>query len=279
MRLARGGRLQQNARRMEKRFSPLFVPLAAFAGTLVAPAAFGVSVAPHRLPQNAFIIEMKEPHMEFCCRDARKITHISLQKYVSAQPAESARLNSPPQYVTEMTIDFENMPGQIRIYAMSEFDPLRIAEKIPQYGNAKSRAREIVNKATASNAADLAQYLVVKTYPHTTHAKTIEFRVPDSEEVENFYKIFRKHYLRSRSDRKYYGSCVSPNAATNDEKLFIGGEQKGSPRDDWKNSLATGETTSAGGNIEVSGLSGLRFTLGVPDAVSSEIEPRDVNKK
>lgn len=263
---------------MRRRLLPLSAFLAAVAGTLLPTAAHAVAVRTAKLPQNAFVIDVAEPRQVFTCRDARKITHVSLQKYVSAQPAEGSRLNAPPQYVTEMTIDFESMPGQVRVYAMEEFDPLRFAEKIAQYGNAKKRARSSVNALTKSNATDVAQHLVVKTYPQTTHAKTIEFRVAESAEVEELFKLFTLYYRRDRKDWRYFGPILSPNATTRDDEIFLGLKSGGCPATDWADEYAAKHILRDDEKIVVSGLSGLRFTLGEQTVAASEIETRDVNR-
>lgn len=247
--------------------------------TLFLPvAAQGVTVSTAAFPQNAFRIEIEEPYQSFTCRDARRITHVSLQKYVSSQATEVSRVSSPPQYVTEMTIDFDGAPGQVRIYAMEEFDPLRIAQKIPQHGNAKTRLKTSVNKLTKSNVTDVAKCLVVKTYPHSTHAKTVEFRVPDAEEVVEFYRLFNIYYLRERKDYRYYGSVKSENSKLLEEKNFLGLKMP-SPSCDWEDALKAQKITRSSETILVSGLSGLCFTLGTPDSVATEIERQDVNKK
>ncbi|MGN0835774.1 MAG: hypothetical protein ACI4QA_08150 [Candidatus Spyradosoma sp.] len=269
---------------MRRRLLPLAAFLATAAGTLLPTAAHAVAVRADKLPQNAFVVDVAEPHQVFTCRDARKITHVSLQKYVSAQPTEGSRLNAPPQYVTEMTIDFESMPGQVRVYAMEEFDPLRFAEKIgkDRYDATKKRSRNTVNALSKSNAADVAQYLVVKTYPQTTHAKTIEFRVAESAEVEELFKLFTLYYRRDRKDYRYFGAIASENAKTRSEDIFLNIKrsriQGGSPEGDWKDAYDKGAILRDDEKIIVSGLSGLRFTLGEPSVVASEIETRDVNR-
>ena len=259
------------------------LPFVSKALLCLCPALFlpslaeAVTVSAAKLPQNAFGIEIQEPYQSFYCKDARKITHVSLQKYVSSQATESTRVSTPPQYITEMTIDFESMPGQVRIYAMEEFDPLRIAQKIPQYGNAKTRLKNTLNKATKSNVTNLAEYLVVKTYPHTTHAKTIEFRLPDAAEVEEFYKLFNIYYLRERKDFRYLGKFASEISKTLNDKVFIGLSTE-TPSKDWADAVKAGELVRLNEQITVSGLGGLLFTLGTPDTIATEIERQDVNK-
>lgn len=266
---------------MRRSFYPVLISLLSVGVFFPLPAQ-AVTVSTPKLPQNAFGIEIKEPYQSFYCRDARKITHVSLQKYVSAQAGEVSRVSSPPQYITEMTIDIEGMPGQVRIYAMEEFDPLRIAQKIPQYGNAKTRLKTTINKATKSNVTDIAEYLVVKTYPHTTHAKTIEFRLPDASEVEEFYRLFNIYYLRDRRDSRYYGSIASAASKLLNQGFFLGinkDPDNSAPAGDWDRAAKTGEILRGSERILVSGLSGLLFTLGTPDTVATEIERQDVNKK
>lgn len=262
---------------MKKTFSPNAL-LLFWIAPLLPVAAHGVTVSAPTLPQNAFRIEIEEPFQSFTCRDARKITYVSLQKYVSSQATEISRVSSPPQYVTEMTIDFDGAPGQIRIYAMEEFDPLRISRKTPQYENAKTRLKTATNKLTQSNAADVARYLVVKTYPHSTHAKTVEFRVPDAEEVVEFYKLFSIYYLRERRDYRYHGSIKSENAKLLEERNFLGLKTP-SPAKDWEDALKAQKITRSPEMVTVSGLGGLCFTLGTPDTIATEIERQDVNKK
>lgn len=270
--------LAQNLPRM-KRTQPLPLLPILLAGTLLPVCAHGVTVSTPALPQNAFGIEIKEPYQSFFCRDARNIMHISLQKYISAQAAETSRVNTPPQYITEMTIDFAGMPGQVRIYAMEEFDPVRLAQKIPQYGNAKARIKNMINKGTKSNVTNVMEHLVVKTYPHSTHAKTIEFRVPDAEEVVEFYKLFRTYYLRSRKDYRYFGKLASEASKQLNESNFHGVKIP-APANDWEKAAKdNSDVVKDNERILVSGLSGLLFTLGTPDTVATEIERQDVNKK
>lgn len=247
-------------------------------GALFPIGAHAVSVSTPELPQNAFGIEIQEPYQSFYCRDARNIMHVSLQKYISAQATETSRVSTPPQYITEMTIDFVGMPGQVRIYAMEEFDPLRITKKLPQYGNAKARLKDTVNKATKSNVTDIAQHLVVKTYPHSTHAKTIEFRLADADEVVEFYKLFNIYYLRDRKEYRYSGKIASDASKQFCQSCFLGLKTP-NPSDDWEKAAKDGKIVKSTEKIVVSGLSGLLFTLGTPGTVASEIEAQDVNKK
>lgn len=251
--------------------------LLVLAGTLTPFVTQAVTVSTPKLPQNAFGIEIKEPYQSFYCKDARKILHVSLQKYISAQASDTSRVSTPPQYITEMTIDFEGASGQVRIYAMEEFDPLRIAQKLPQYENAKKRLKTTINKATKSNATNVAEHLVVKMYPLSTHAKTIEFRLPDSGEVEEFYKLFNVYYLRERKDYRYSGSIQSDTSKTLEEKNFIGVKIPQAAKD-WENATKSNDVVRESERITVSGLSGLLFTLGTPDTVASEIERQDVDK-
>lgn len=236
-----------------------------------------VSVSTPVLPQNAFAIEIKEPAQGFYCQDARKITHISLQKYITAQATETSRGTTQMQYVTEVSIDFADSPLQVRIYAQEEFDPLRIAQKISAYNATRSRAKKAVNTLTKSNATGIIEYLPAKTYPASTHAKTIEFRVPDFEEVEEFYNLIMIYYLRSREDRQYFGAISAPACKVIDQSFFLG-IKKPSPACNWNSALENKKVVAGSSKIIVSGLSGLLFTLGTPDTIATEIERQDVNK-
>ncbi|MCD8298740.1 MAG: hypothetical protein LUD39_03160 [Opitutae bacterium] len=258
-------------------FFPFVAIFCAFGGI----SAFGsVAVTTPELQQNAFIIRVDAPAQEFYFRDARKITNLSLQKYVSAQATEVSSGAVSAQYVTEMSFDLRDSPLVVRIYAMEIFDPTRIqtsetARKI------RTTTRNAVNSLTNTNVMTVADYLVFKTYPQTTHAKTIEIRLATADEVEEFYSVFKDYMNRERSDYQYYGAIKSPNSKLTDTKLWLGINNVKSPARDWADACDKKKVVLRGSSSTylVSGLSGLCFTVGVSTTVAEEIEEKDVSEE
>ncbi len=237
-----------------------------------------VAVTTPELQQNAFIIKVVAPEQEFYFRDGRRITNLSLQKYVSAQATEVSRGAASAQYVTEMSFDLADSPLVVRIYSMEVFDPTRI-QTSERTKKIRSTAKKVVNAATKTNVTNVAEYLVVKSYPQTTHAKTIEIRLPTSDEVEEFYDVFKEYFNRERWDYQYSGALKSSQSKLKSQKQWLGldGSVK-SPAKEWSNAYDKKLVSrgAASGFISVSGLSGLCFTLGVEDTVAAEIEAKDV---
>ncbi len=169
---------------------PKFAAPAILLALLAVPARAAVAITTPELQQNSFLIRVAVPEQEFFFKDARKIANLSLQKYISAQSTEISRGAASAQYVTEMSFDVENSPLLVRIYAMEIFDPTQI-QTSNFAKSARTKAKKVVNATTGTNVASVVEQLVVKTYPQTTHAKTLEIRLSTASEVEEFYEIFK----------------------------------------------------------------------------------------
>ncbi len=118
-----------------------------------------------------------------------KIVSVSKQQYLVG-----------PIIVTEVNIEMENSRTQLRIYN-SRAIPSEMAANlaIKKTEGAANYAPPIpaVLKKIDEKAGNLAtQQKVYKDYPQTTHAKTLEFIVPNIEELEKFYKQISSDFLK-----------------------------------------------------------------------------------
>jgi hypothetical protein len=98
--------------------------------------------------------------------------------------------------VTEVSID-TNGSALCRIYQI-----VPAAESAGSDG-AKvlaERARQGVNRASEMTGSELAD-MVQKSYPTTTHAKTIEYRVRDKETLEKLYQSLSTAWSRGKGRR------------------------------------------------------------------------------
>jgi len=120
---------------------------------------------------------------------AEKVVSVSKQAYVAG-----------PLFVTEVCIELDQSPLQVRIYNARAVPADKAAEaaakKIP-YEAAKQAAKSnILKRAEEKLGGVKTQQNVYKDYPATTHARTLEFVVSDLEELEIFYEKFSGDYAR-----------------------------------------------------------------------------------
>ena len=100
--------------------------------------------------------------------------------------------------ICEITIDMAASPTQIRIYNMR---PLHLDDLTNELDKRTPNELKNINIGNISKSAENymstagtkiydSTYLdrVAKTYPYTTHSKTLEFIVPNLEELEQLYK-------------------------------------------------------------------------------------------
>ncbi len=107
---------------------------------------------------------------------AGNIGAVSLQKYVTAAFE-----------ITELNIDMENSPTQLRIYNTA---PLQSSTVLP--GN-----RTVNNPLNRINPAytDKVNKLVFKDYPATTHSKTLEFKVGSQQDILDLHAQIRNRWI------------------------------------------------------------------------------------
>jgi hypothetical protein len=95
-----------------------------------------------------------------------------------------------PFVVTEVVIDFSGSPSQLRLYATEPISAEQVVEgvrsmtgrSIPVPGGFERLNDEAKKRSPAAQ--------VYKDYPNTTHARTIELRVSDPQEIIAFYNRF-----------------------------------------------------------------------------------------
>jgi hypothetical protein len=148
--------------------------------------------------QGIFGIALSGTAQEFYGR-ADQVLSVSFQEYTTG-----------PLFVSEVVIDMTGSNQLFRIYharpvslsdaaaagaaaasAASELSGGAVSPTVPDVPSDVTTAEATVHKAAARVTAGL----VVKTYPHTTHAKTAEFSVSSREELVSFFRTFRDLYV------------------------------------------------------------------------------------
>lgn len=170
----------------------------AIALTILAstPPASALTMKKKAVPNGGiFGIEVSGTDLSFYGR-ADRVISISFQEYTTGT-----------FIVSEVVIDMSNSNQQLRIYntrtpgsgdvadranrastANSENRGLNPADasKLPIPSQLSALESKVTNLATGSTAG-----LVVKTYPSTTHAKTVEMAVSSKAELLKFYITFK----------------------------------------------------------------------------------------
>lgn len=120
---------------------------------------------------------------------AEKVVSVSKQTYIAG-----------PLFVTEVCIELDQSPLQVRIYNARAVPADKTAEaaakKIPPE-IAKQAAKSDILKRAEEKLSDIkTQQNVYKDYPATTHARTLEFVVADLGELESFYEKFSGDFAK-----------------------------------------------------------------------------------
>jgi hypothetical protein len=186
------------------RHSPLKLALAFCAITTAAAAstantAHAAGVRANALPNKGiFGVKVNGTAQGFYGR-ADAVLSVSFQEYTTG-----------PLYVTEVTLDMGGSNQLLRLFfsrPISAADAQRHADGAAAAASELSAGNISPSAPTIpSEVADVADRagrayvkaragLVVKTYPTTTHAKTVDFSVSSREELESFYKSFRDLYV------------------------------------------------------------------------------------
>lgn len=164
-----------------------------------------------------FGIQVERDAQEYYGR-ADSVNSVSMQSYITAT-----------YRVKEMVIDIHGSPLQLRIYHAAMLDPREEAKRlksktgvqqfnIPTIGTPQPVQKALDGVNRVNNA------VLLKEYPVTTHAKTIEFRVEELEELERFYTLFRNNWLRVETEEEEVLETVKTNGSkqetlTTTEKL------------------------------------------------------------
>ncbi len=161
-----------------------------------APQASALTMKKKAVPNGGiFGIEVSGTDLSFYGR-ADRVISVSFQEYTTGT-----------FIVSEVVIDMANSNQQLRIYNTRTPGSADVADRTNRASAANSENRGL-NPADASKlpipsqlsaleskvtnlATSPAAGLVVKTYPSTTHAKTVEMAVSSKAELKSFYTAFK----------------------------------------------------------------------------------------
>lgn len=203
--------------------------------------------------QGIFGIECAGSDVAFYGR-ADQVLSVSFQEYVAGS-----------FIVAEVVVDIANSNQQLRIYSVRApgsadavdrtnrglkanaqnrgLEPDQ-ATQVPLPGALANLEQKVNNMTTSTTAG-----LVVKTYPTTTHAKTIEMSIPTRGEVYAFYKAFRD-LMVAREVTISQGSTVAGGTGATNTTPFGSRSTTGTPA-----------TTATGEAITINRIGGTLFTL------------------
>jgi hypothetical protein len=183
------------------------------------PSASALQMKKKAIPNGGiFGIEVANTDLSFYGR-ADHVVSVSFQEYTTGA-----------LIVDEVVIDMLNSNQQLRIYTARPPGSADIADRANKASVANSQNRGLdpsaatklpvpsqfsALEAKANNFTQASTAgLVVKTYPVTTHAKTIEMVVSSKDELQKFYFAFRD-LLCARTVSATTGSSVDGSDATN----------------------------------------------------------------
>lgn len=193
---------------------------------LLAPSADALSLRKKAFPnQGIFGIEVKGTDMSFYGR-ADHVVSVSFQEYTTGA-----------MLVSEVVVDMQNSNQQLRIYFARPPGSADVADRANRASTANSQNRGLdpaeasklqipgplsaleskVNNMTSSTTAGV----VVKSYPNTTHAKTVEMTVTSKAELKRFYSAFRD-LLVARTVAAAAGSTIEGADAANAQATAAG---------------------------------------------------------
>mgnify|MGYP000011595274 FL=1 len=200
--------------------------LALAAVLCLAPTAEAMTMRKKAFPNQGFFgIEVKGTDMSFYGR-ADHVVSISFQEYTTGA-----------YIVSEVVVDMQNSNQQLRLYYTRTPGSADVADRANRASTANSQNRGLdpsaasklpvpgpfgaietqVNNLTQSTTAGL----VVKSYPTTTHAKTVEMTIKSKAELQRFYSAFRD-LLVARTVAASAGSTIEGADAANAQAAAAG---------------------------------------------------------
>lgn len=121
-----------------------------------------------------------------------RINSASLQSYQSG-----------PYIVTEVVIDLASSDVALRVYHTELMNASDFQSRLPAgvpgvaQTNIPASVQKLLDRGRAGAQRARSGDMVVKDYPTSTHAKTLEYRVSEKEELERFYKRFIGIYTQN----------------------------------------------------------------------------------
>gem|GEM_PF-5832462 len=120
---------------------------------------------------------------------------VSLQRYVAG-----------PYKVIEVVLEIAGSSSQVRIYStealtaldMQEMGQSALPTNLQKYSNAPTQVANL-NAKTQEKTANQQSLPLIKEYPVTTHAKTIEFKVSKNEIIK-FHRAILREFINSNGE-------------------------------------------------------------------------------
>ncbi|MDR2863650.1 MAG: hypothetical protein LBV54_07265 [Puniceicoccales bacterium] len=183
-----------------------------------APTASAGKIKQDAIPNRGiFAIQIGGTEQEFYGRVDRVIS-VSFQEYTTG-----------PLVVSEVVVDMAESNQLLRIYnarpvsleataqhataAVSDTTQDAVGTTTPSTPSAIAEPLAKADEQIQNSYERMAGSFVVKTYPATTHAKTVEFSVANRKELVSFYKSFRDLYSGREVQVLRNGATVTGNAA------------------------------------------------------------------
>lgn len=125
--------------------------------------------------------------------------------------------------VSEIVLDLESSPSQIKIYNMQLSSIKSVSNKVAQSIKTditstsfnRDIAENMLNKATSVaedkvniNKSIQLSHDVNKIYPSSTHSKTIEFAISKKEDINSLYDEIKNLYTNKTSQCKLNGTLL-----------------------------------------------------------------------
>jgi len=95
--------------------------------------------------------------------------------------------------VSEVTIDTTGN-SLVRFYSIS---PMGEGNDLNPAENLLNRGKELIDQSSEKTGINVNE-TVIKQYPTTTHAKTVEFRLSSKQNIEQLYKSIAQSWERGR---------------------------------------------------------------------------------
>lgn len=183
------------------RIALLFVVLLSSA----VPAAQAEVIIRTRAIGNRALFGIEFPEGQSLYGLASMVYAVSLQKYQTG-----------PFMVTEMVVDIAGVNSQYRIYATEPLSTSDMQARLPEgtpdgFKTSKGvppAVQRLMDKNAETTSTTMGA-LVVKDYPLSTHAKTIEYRLANPEDVVELYEAFSDLYKRKVRTAIVQGSVES----------------------------------------------------------------------
>ena len=187
--------------------------------------------------ENQFSIKMPGAHREFVGR-AGAVNSISIHGYYTRS-----------YIVTEVVVDMHGSPLQLRLYHTEVINPEGEAQAAEEasgsqaFGVPRTQITQTIQKRTTDNLQDARGSLVYKQYPTTTHAKTIEYHIPNKGELTAFYTSFRDAWTKENQG----GSAQDKQEAnrTGDQRENVNDTNTGASAKIQGSDMSTGNSPSS----------------------------------